>query len=205
MTALYRTYRPQSFDDVVGTGTRRPDATQRHRPEPGSPGVPLRRPTGDGQDVDGENPREGAELPRRAGPHVVPGRDVSFVRRDRERKLARRRRDGRGLAARNRRHPRDSRAGRAPAGRGALQGLHPRRGAPAHRCCLERPAQAHRGTAAAPALHLLHDRPEPGDREPFAPGARRSSSSARDSPSSSRSCGASSTEKASRCRTQRSP
>ena len=45
---------------------------------------------------------------------------------------------------------------------GTLQGLHPRRGAPAHRRRLERAPEADRGAAAPPALHLLHDRAAEG-------------------------------------------
>ena len=44
------------------------------------------------------------------------------------------------------------------AGRGPLEGLHHRRGASAHRRRLERAAEADRGAAAAPPVHLLHDR-----------------------------------------------
>ena len=42
---------------------------------------------------------------------------------------------------------------------GRLQGLHPRRGAPAHGRCLQRAAEADRGASAPPRLRLLHDRP----------------------------------------------
>ena len=84
------------------------------------------------------------------------------VRRDHERHVARRDRDGRRVAARHRRHPRDPRPRRPAAGRGEVQGLHPRRGAPAHRRRLERAAEADRGAAAAPALRLLHDRAAEG-------------------------------------------
>ena len=96
------------------------------------------------------------------GPTTDARRHVPRVPRDRRRHLARRDRDGRRVAARHRRHPRDPRPRRAPAGRGALQGLHPRRGAPAHRRRLERAAEADRGAAAPPRLRLLHDRPLEG-------------------------------------------
>ena len=43
-------------------------------------------------------------------------------------------------------------------GGGPLQGLHPRRGAPAHGRRLERAAEADRGASAPPRLRLLHDR-----------------------------------------------
>ena len=71
---------------------------------------------------------------------------------------ARRDRDGRRVAPRHRRHPRDPRARRAAAGRGPLQGLHPRRGALAHGRRLERAAEDARGAAAARRVRALHDR-----------------------------------------------
>ena len=52
------------------------------------------------------------------GPTPTPDRRLQGVRHDRERHLAGRDRDRRGLAARDRRRPRDPRARRAPAGRG---------------------------------------------------------------------------------------
>ena len=85
-------------------------------------------PRGTEEDVAREDPREGAQL--RSGADDDPRRHLPLVRRDRERDLAGRDRDGRSFAAWNRRHPRDPRTC-SPAGRGALQGLHPRRGAPA--------------------------------------------------------------------------
>ena len=99
------------------------------------------------------------------GPSPTPGQDVPRLPRDRERQLARRRRDGRRLAARDRRHPRDPRARRPPAGRGPLQGLHPRRGAPAHRRRMAGAPQAHRGASSPPRVRLLHDRAAEGARD----------------------------------------
>ena len=96
------------------------------------------------------------------GPTPTPDKTCHACVTIAERHLARRDRDGRRLAARDRRHPRDPRARRAPAGRGPLQGLHPRRGAPAHRRRLERAPEADRGAAAPPRLRLLHDRPREG-------------------------------------------
>ena len=110
-------------------------------------------------------PRWRASSPRRStasGPDAEAGQGLPRLRRDRERHLARRDRDGRRLAAGDRRHPRDPRARHPPAGRGPLQGLHPRRGAPADRRRLERAPEADRGAAAPPRLRLLHDRPGEG-------------------------------------------
>ena len=141
-------------------GRGRPDAEERDRLRPGAPGLSLRRPPRDRQDLDGPHPREGAQLRPRPDPDA--GQHLQRVRDDRGRHLAGRGRDGRRLAARDRRRPRDPRAGRAPAGRGALQGLHPRRGAPAHGRGLERAAEVDRGASAPPRLRLLHDRPGQG-------------------------------------------
>ena len=96
------------------------------------------------------------------GPTPTPDNTCHVCVGDHERQLARRDRDGRRLAARDRRHPRDPRARRAPARRGPLQGLHPRRGAPAHGRRLERAPEADRGASAPPRLRLLHDRPLEG-------------------------------------------
>ena len=73
---------------------------------------------------------------------------------------------------------------RAPAGRGPLQGLHPRRGAPADRRGLECASEDRRGAAAASRLRLLHDVPRQGAAPRFARAARRSCSRARGCPSS---------------------
>ena len=142
-------------------GGRRADAAERDRARPGAAGISLRRPARDRQDVDGQDPREGIERRGRAERRLRS--DDADRAGDRRRDRSRRRRDGRGLAARHRRDPRDPRARDAPAGRGPLQGLHPRRGAPAHVAGMERPPEADRGAAAAPRLRLLHDRPLEGD------------------------------------------
>ena len=202
VTALYRKYRPQDFDEVVGQEAVVRTLQNAIAARPGAAGLPLRGPARHRQDVDGAHPRQGAQL--RAGPDADPGQDLPRLRRDRERHLARRHRDGRRLAARHRRHPRDPRARRAAAGRGPLQGLHPRRGAPAHRRRLERAAEADRGAAAAPRLRLLHDRPGRRCSRPSARAARRSSSSGRACRTSSACCGASPTARGSRHPTRRS-
>ena len=160
VAALYRKYRPQDFAEVVGQEAVVRTLTNAIAGGRGAAGLPLRRPARHGQDVDGAHPRQGPQL--RAGPDADAGRHLPRLPRDRRRHLARRDRDGRRLAARHRRHPRDPRPRRPAAGRGALQGLHPRRGAPAHRRRLERAPEADRGAAAAPRLRLLHDRPLEG-------------------------------------------
>ena len=167
----YRQCLERALSQVPAAGLRRgrragggrADAPERDRARPGAAGVPLRRAARHGEDVDGATPREGAQLHGHGRPDGASRQDLPRVRRDRERHVARRCRDGCRLAARHRRHPRDPRARRAPAGRGPLQDLHPRRGAPAHGRRLERAAQAHRGASAAPPVRLLHDRPREGD------------------------------------------
>ena len=62
---------PTGFRRGRRPGSRRPDAPQRDRARPGPPGVPLRRPQGHGQDVDGPDPGQGAQL-RRPGPTTTP-------------------------------------------------------------------------------------------------------------------------------------
>src|SRR5215208_6759877 len=140
-----------------GPGGGDADAAERDRARADPAGVSLRRPARHRQDLAGANPREGAEL--RAGPDADARQDLPRLPRDRRRHLPRRDRDGRGLTARDRRHSRDPGARRASAGRRALQGLHPRRGASAHGRRLQRAAEADRGAPAAPRVRLLHDRP----------------------------------------------
>ena len=143
-----------------GPGGGRADADERDRAGQGAAGVPLRRPARHRQDLARADPREVGQL--RARPDRDARQHVPRVRRDLGRLVARRDRDGRCLAARHRRHPRDPRPRRAAAGRGPLEGLHPRRGAPADRRGVERAAEADRGAAAAPPLRLLHDRAAEG-------------------------------------------
>ena len=161
VAALYRKYRPQDFDEVVGQ-----EAVVRTLKNAIARGQVRQAylfagPRGTGQDLAGADPRRRRSTAR-TGPTATPDRHVPRLRRDRRRHVARRDRDGRRLAARDRRHPRDPRPRRAAAGRGPLQGLHPRRGAPAHGRRVERAAEADRGAAAAPRLRLLHDRPREG-------------------------------------------
>ena len=70
----------------------------------------------------------------------------------------RRDRDRRGLARRRGRRPGTARAGLLHAGVRALQDLHHRRGAHGHPAGLQRAAEAGRGAAAAPEVHLRHHR-----------------------------------------------
>ena len=79
--------------------------------------------------------------------------------------LARRDRDGRRLEPLGRRHPRPARAGRLRAGRGPLEGLHPRRGAHAHPRGLERLPEDARGAAAEHRLRPRDDRAAQGDAD----------------------------------------
>ena len=141
-------------------GGGRADALERARERQGAAGLPLRRAARHGQDLARAHPRQVDELRARAD--VGPRRHLPRLRVDLDRRLARRGRDGRRLAARDRRRPGAPGARRAPAGRGPHEGLHPRRGPSADRPGLERAAEADRGAPAAPALHLLHDRAAEG-------------------------------------------
>src|SRR3954452_11025829 len=143
-----------------GPGGGDPDADQRDRRRQGAPGLPLRRAARHREDIARPDPREGAQLPERPDRHAV--QRLPLVRRDLQRHLARRDRDGRRVTARDRRHPRDPRARRPAAGRGRVEGLHPRRGAPADGRRMERAPEAHRGAPSPPRLRLLHDRAAEG-------------------------------------------
>ena len=160
MAALYRKYRPQDFDEVVGQ-----EAIVRTLKNAITSGQVRQAylfagPRGTGKTSLARILAKGLNCVQ--GPTPTPDKICNPCVDDRQRHLARRDRDGRGLAARDRRHPRDPGARRPAAGRGALQGLHPRRGAPAHGRRLERAAQADRGASAPPRLRLLHDRPVEG-------------------------------------------
>ena len=85
-------------------------------------------------------------------------RAVRVVRRDRQRDVAGRHRDGRGVEQLGRRHPRAARVRAVRAGVRAFEGLHPRRGAHAVLAGLERVPQDARGAAAAHDLRPRHHR-----------------------------------------------
>ena len=169
--SLYRRHRPRTFADVVG---------QEHvvrtlcnaSSRAGPPRVPVRRLPRHRQDVHGEDPGGFAELRAAAADASQPCGDVRVVRVDRQRDVARRRRDGRGVQQLRRRHPRPARARRLRAGLRPLQGLHPRRGAHAHAAGVERVPQDARGAAAAHDLRARHDRGQQGPadgRRPLPP------------------------------------
>ena len=106
------------------------------------------------------------------GPTVKPCGVLRVVRLDRERDVARRHRDGRGVEQLGRRHPRPARARRVRAGLRAPQGLHPRRGAHALVAGVERVPQDARGAAAEHDLRARHDRGAEGPadgRRPLPP------------------------------------
>ena len=137
-------------------GPRGPHAAQRDRAGQGPPRVPVRRLARHRQDVDGEDPRRLAELRERADGHAVRG--VRVVPHDRQRDVARRDRDGRGVQQLGRRHPRPAGARELRPGGRPPQGLHPRRGAHAVDGGVERVPEDARGAAAAHDLRARHDR-----------------------------------------------
>ena len=193
--SLYRRHRPRTFADVVGQDhvvrTLR-NAIEQDKVHHAYLFVGSR---GHRQDLDGEDPRRVAELRER--PDGDPVRRVRLVPRDRERRLARRDRDGRGVQQLGRRHPRPAREGRLRARLRPPQGLHPRRGAHADHGGVERVPQDARGAAAEHDLRARHDRGQQGaadGRGPLPPlrllaaeRARRSRRCSSASPSASRS------------------
>ena len=141
-------------------GRRRPGAHRAHlagRRRAGSRGarVPLRGAARDGQDVAGEDPRQGAQLRARADAHA--GWHVRALHGDPRGALPRRHRARRRLEPRDRHDPRDGDRTRVTrADRGWSQDLHPRRGPLADGRRVERPAQDARGAAREGRLHPLH-------------------------------------------------
>ena len=133
--------------------------------QPGQPRLPLLGPARLRQDHLGAHPRARAQL--RAGPDRRPVRGVRLLPRPGAWRpgLDRRDRDRRGLPRWRRRRPRPAREGVLRAGAQPLQDLHHRRGPHGLPAGLQRPAQAGRGAAAAPAVHLRHDRARQGDRD----------------------------------------
>ena len=143
-------------------GPRHRAAAQRARARPGQPRLPLLRSPRLRQDHVGPHPRPQPQL--RAGARRRPVRRVRQLRRagHRGQRLHRRDRDRRRVARRCRRRPRPAREGVLRAGPRPLQDLHHRRGAHGDHGRVQRPAQAGRGAAAAPALHLRHHRAREG-------------------------------------------
>ena len=94
-------------------------------------------------------------------------RRLRLVRRARpvRRGLDRRDRDRRRQPRRRRRRPRPARARLLRPGRGPLQDLHHRRGAHGDPAGVQRPAEAGRGAAAAPEVHLRDHRAGEGHRD----------------------------------------
>ena len=151
-----RGHRPGPRDDA---------AAGRAGEQPGQPRLPLLRPARLRQDHVRPDPGPRPQL--RAGAGRRPVRRVRQLPRPGPRRagLDRRDRDRRGLPRRRRRRPRPAREGVLRAGEEPVQGLHHRRGPHGDHAGLQRPAQAGRGAAAAPALHLRHHRARQGDAD----------------------------------------
>ena len=160
--ALYRRYRPETFAEVIG---------QEHVTEPLRAALAGNRvnhaylfsgPRGLRQDHQRAHPGAGAQL--RAGAGRRPLRRVRQLPRPGPGRpgVDRRHRDRRGLPRRRRRRPRPAGEGVLRAGAQPLQGLHHRRGPHGLDAGLQRAAQAGRGAAGAPALHLRDHRAREG-------------------------------------------
>ena len=156
MAALYRTYRPLDFGHVIGQEAVVRTLRNAIEHDQVRQAYLFAGPRGTGKTSMARILAKA--LNAEGGPNADFDPSRPHRPRDRRRHLARRDRDGRRLAAGDRRRPRDPRARRAAAGRGRLQGLHHRRGPPAHDAGLERAAEADRGAAAPPRLRLLHHR-----------------------------------------------
>src|SRR5439155_1442730 len=98
-----------------------------------------------------------AALPRSQGTGAL--RQVRGVRRGAGRDARGRDRDRRGLEPRHRGDPDAPREREVHAGPRALQGLHHRRGSPAHRGGVQRAAEDAGGAATAHRVRARHDRP----------------------------------------------
>ncbi len=179
--SLYRKYRPQTFDEVVGQDHVSRTLQNAVRTRCGRPRLRLRRAARHRQDEHGQDPRQGAQLHRArrrghpvTGPTVTPcgicescraiaaSTALDVIEMD---------------AASNRgiddiRELRDK-VGFAPV-HGPLEGLHHRRSPHAHQGGLQRPAQDARGAAAARRLRARHDRgaQDPGDHPVALPALR---------------------------------
>ena len=159
---LARKYRPQDFTGLIGQEAL--VRTLRNAFAAGriAHAFMLTGRARRGQDHHRAHHRPRAELhrPRRQadGAHHRSLRRVRALPRDRRIAPCRCAGNGRRLAHRHRRHPRDHRRRALCAGRGALQGLHHRRSAHAVEAGLQRPAQDAGRAAAACEVHLRHHR-----------------------------------------------
>ena len=168
--SLYRRHRPRSFADVVGQ--EHVVRTLRNAIEQGKVhhAYLFVGSRGTGKTSMAKILAACLNCVERADGRAV--RRLRVLRRDPERDVARRDRDGRGVQQLGRRHPRAARERRLRAGLRALQGLHPRRGAHALAAGLERVPQDARGAAAEHDLRARHDRGREGaadGRRPLPP------------------------------------
>ena len=166
VTALYRKYRPQGFDEVVGQEAVVRTLAERDRARAGAPGLPLRRPARDREDVHGADPREGAELPRdarrRRRTRTRPARSCVAIANGSSLDVVE-------MDAASQRGIDDIREIRE---RVVLQPVEGRYKVyiidEAHQLTdagLERAAEADRGASSPPSLRVLHDGPRERDRD----------------------------------------
>ena len=190
-TSLYRKYRPQTFDDVVGQSAHHAHAAQRGRRRHRRARVPVHRSARHRQDHDRAHPRQGARL--REGPDAASptARASSCV------EIAEGRHpDVYELDAASRTgvdNVREEIIGRVQLRADArpLQGLHHRRGPHAVDRGVQRAAQDARGAAVARASSCCARRTRTRCPRPSSPAASASTSAASASTTSSSACASS--------------
>ena len=116
VAALYRKYRPQTFAEVVGQEAVVRTLTNAIEQGKVRQAYLFAGPRGTGKTSLARILAKAVNCAH--GPTATPGQHLPRLRRDHERHVARRDRDGRRLAARDRRHPRHPRPRRPAAGRG---------------------------------------------------------------------------------------
>ena len=163
--ALYRKWRSQEFETVIGSGACDPDPAQRAARRAHVARLPVHRAARHRQDQHRPHPGEGDQLPRTRTRRKRPVQRVRDLRRDHRGPPARPDRDRRGLEPRHRRDPRPAREDRLSAQRGALQGLHHRRSPHADEGGVQRAAEDARRAAAARDVRPGDDRAGPGARD----------------------------------------
>ena len=175
--ALYRKYRPQIFEDVVGQEHIERTIKNAIAQDKVSHAYLFTRPARHRQDHHGAPSGQGASV--REGAHGRARRHLRRLRDDRRRRAPRCVRAGRREPHRRGERPRgDHRPRAVRADARALQGIHHRRGAHALDGRLQRAAEDAGGTAESRGVHPGHHRSRRRCPRPFTRGASASISAA---------------------------